>query len=66
MPPESEKSVFLSALDRESPADREACGPNAALRQAVDQLLAAHEQSENVLVSGPDENFRGGVAVGEL
>ncbi len=54
----SEKSIFLSALDRETPADREAylagaCGTNASLRQAVNELLAAHEKAENVLDRTP-------------
>jgi serine/threonine protein kinase len=58
MSPESEKSIFLSALDRESRSEREAylaeaCGRDAALRQAVDQLIAAHESAENLLDRTP-------------
>jgi hypothetical protein len=49
-----EKSIFLDAIDLESDSERqaylsEACGDDRALRQAVDELLAAHERSINVV-----------------
>src|SRR3954449_2903193 len=48
------KTVFQSALDREKPAKREAflieaCGKDAALRQRVDALLAAHDNTNSIL-----------------
>ncbi|MCH5373587.1 MAG: serine/threonine protein kinase, partial [Planctomycetes bacterium] len=54
-----EKSIFLSALDRETPEQREAylaeaCGDDAALRRAVEELLAAHGRSQNVLDRMPE------------
>ena len=50
----SEKSIFLSALEFEATEDRHefverACGGNPRLREAVDDLLAAHDQTNNVL-----------------
>jgi hypothetical protein len=49
-----EKQIFLSALDYESQAERDAylaqaCGDDAALRRAIEALLAAHERGTNVL-----------------
>ncbi len=51
---ESEKNIFLQALDEENPAERQAyldsaCGDNAALRGAVEALLAAHHRPANLL-----------------
>ncbi len=50
----SEKTIFLHALDQQSPADRQAylnaaCGRDTSLRAAVDALLAAHQRSANPL-----------------
>ncbi len=49
-----EKAIFLSALDCETSQERElylaqACGEDMPLRRVVNGLLAAHEQSRNVL-----------------
>jgi hypothetical protein len=50
-----EQSIFLTALELATPAEREeylrdACGNNDALRAAVAELLAAHERAGNILV----------------
>jgi hypothetical protein len=55
----SEKSIFLAALDLETPAEREAylagaCGSDAGLRRAVDRLLAAHACPQNLLDRVPE------------
>src|SRR5262249_13195743 len=47
--PVSEKSIFLAALDKGSPAERAAyldqvCGDNRPLRAEVEALLAAHDR----------------------
>src|SRR5262245_20182094 len=49
-----EKSIFLSALDKHSPAERAAflaaaCGDDAALRSEIEQLLDAHERPQHPL-----------------
>jgi serine/threonine protein kinase/Flp pilus assembly protein TadD len=49
-----ERSIFMAALERESPPERsayldEACGGDAALRQRVEALLASHEQAGTFL-----------------
>ncbi|QDT51781.1 Serine/threonine-protein kinase PknB [Symmachiella dynata] len=54
MPADLEKSIFLSALDYDSVTDRdlylsEACGENQPLREAVNELLVAYDQTDNVL-----------------
>src|SRR6476659_10025812 len=46
----TEQTIFLSALDIADPAERtayldRACGGDAALRQQVEALLAAHDRS---------------------
>jgi WD40 repeat protein/serine/threonine protein kinase len=51
------KAIFLQALDRQQPADRdaflrEACGNDAALRQQVDVLLAADACAGSFLEAG--------------
>lgn len=56
----SEQSVFLAALEKDSPAEREeylsqACGHDAGLRASVESLLRAHEQSENPLDNPPSD-----------
>ena len=55
----SEKSIFLSALEHERSADRdayvrEACGDDPQLRVAVEGLLAAHERPVNPLDHVPE------------
>src|SRR5689334_22277438 len=47
----TEQTIFLSALDIADPAERtayldRACGGDAALRQQVEALLAAHDRSD--------------------
>ncbi len=49
-----EKQIFMSVLDLASQAEREAylagaCHDDAALRQSVEQLLAAHDKANHVL-----------------
>src|SRR5262245_31951547 len=53
-----EQSIFLTALELATPAEREAylrdaCGNNEALRAAVAELLAAHEWAGNILDAPP-------------
>jgi eukaryotic-like serine/threonine-protein kinase len=53
-----EQSIFLTALELATPAEREAylreaCGNNEALRAAVAELLAAHERAGNILDAPP-------------
>ncbi len=57
------KAIFLAALEREPGAERTAyldtaCRDNAALRQRVEELLAAHERAGEVLdpARGSDNN----------
>ena len=73
MPESLEKTVFLAALELETPADRRAylertCVGNPALRAAVDELLAAHEQTRNVLDCVPEAvgAFRAGFDSGSM
>jgi serine/threonine protein kinase/Tfp pilus assembly protein PilF len=70
MPSVSEKSVFLQALELESPAERkryllEVCAANPALRAGVEELLHAHEQPGNLLDNPPAGAFsaKNGLAV---
>src|SRR5688572_29039576 len=56
----TEMSIFLEALERESPADREAylagaCDGDAGLRKRVEGLLRAHELPDNPLDDLPAE-----------
>src|SRR5262249_34750680 len=49
-----QKQIFMSAIDIESVADRnayldQACREDSLLRQVVDELLAAHEQQSRIL-----------------
>jgi hypothetical protein len=51
---DQEKQIFLSALDFQSKAERDAylsqaCCDNSSLRQSVERLLAAHERQSNIL-----------------
>jgi hypothetical protein len=50
----NERSIFMAALERESPPERsayldEACGGDTALRQRVEALLASHQQAGSFL-----------------
>jgi serine/threonine protein kinase/tetratricopeptide (TPR) repeat protein len=52
--PQAEKSIFLAAIDIQSPSERaafleRACAGNSALRAQVEALLAAHEQPQQLL-----------------
>jgi serine/threonine protein kinase/tetratricopeptide (TPR) repeat protein len=49
-----ERSIFMTALERESPPERSAyldgaCGGDTALRQRVEALLASHQQAGSFL-----------------
>src|SRR5687768_7943132 len=53
-----ERTIFLEALDKPSPAERSAfldaaCGGDAALRARVDALIGAHERAGSFLESPP-------------
>src|SRR5262249_38168832 len=53
-----EQSIFLTALELATPAEREAylrgaCGSDEALRAAVAELVAAHERAGNILDAPP-------------
>jgi hypothetical protein len=66
MPFWSEKSIFLTALEKGSAAEREAflaeaCGADANLRCSVEQLLSAHQRADNLLDQPPAE-FRAELA----
>ena len=55
----NEESLFAAALEKPTPAERrafldEACGGDAALRERVERLLAADEQTRGILERGPD------------
>src|SRR5262245_37512720 len=59
--PASEKSIFLTALEKESAAERSAylnqvCAANAAIRAEIEALLAAHDRLDS-LPPMPAENF---------
>jgi serine/threonine protein kinase len=50
----SERSIFLAALERSTPAERvsyldEACAGNPALRQRIEALLKSHEEADDFL-----------------
>lgn len=58
MPEVSEKSIFLQALEWDTPRERaafvvEACGGDTELRSQVEALLRAHEQEDHLLDSPP-------------
>jgi serine/threonine protein kinase len=58
------KAVFLAALDRGTPAERaayldEACAGDAALRQRVEALLRAHDQTDDLLDRPAAEHLGG-------
>src|SRR5262245_44943573 len=55
-----EKSIFLAALERDTPREREnflaqACGDDAQLRAEVQELLRAHDRPGNLLDAVPAE-----------
>jgi hypothetical protein len=54
----TEQSLFLAAIELETPADRvaylqETCGEDTELRAAVEALLDAHERGSNILDGPP-------------
>jgi WD40 repeat protein/tetratricopeptide (TPR) repeat protein len=56
----NEESLFAAALAKGDAAERQAfldqaCADDAALRQRVEQLLAADQQSAGILERGPDD-----------
>src|SRR5690348_14777417 len=55
----TEESLFVAALGKPAGPERQAfldemCGDDGALRQRVEQLLAADELSRGILERGPD------------
>ena len=59
----NEQTIFLAALDIEDLAERSAyvdraCAGNAALRQQVDRLLAAHDRSARSWMCRPSPRSR--------
>jgi serine/threonine protein kinase/tetratricopeptide (TPR) repeat protein len=74
----SERSIFESAVDKKTSAERaaylhEACGSNEALRKEIEALLAVHERLENpnaelpglpVTADVPSISERPGVTIG--
>ncbi|HEV3117599.1 MAG TPA: serine/threonine-protein kinase [Gemmataceae bacterium] len=63
----NERSIFVAALEKDSPAERaayldEACGGEAALRQRVEELLRAHVRAGGILdlpAAGPTTDSYG-------
>jgi eukaryotic-like serine/threonine-protein kinase len=56
----NEESLFAAALEKATPAERQAfldqaCGGDDALRLRVERLLAAHEHASGILDRGADE-----------
>ncbi len=56
----SEKSIFLTALEFENPQERhryvqQVCGDRPELKAAVEQLLAAHQRTDNILDQIPEK-----------
>jgi serine/threonine protein kinase/tetratricopeptide (TPR) repeat protein len=54
----TEESLFLAALEKPAPAERQAflvqaCGEDVELRHRVERLLQAHERTSGVLEHGP-------------
>jgi serine/threonine protein kinase/tetratricopeptide (TPR) repeat protein len=67
----NERSIFIAALERESPPERsayldEACGGDMALRQRVEALLASHEQAASFLRIPVPERLAENVATPDL
>ena len=55
----NEESLFAAALEKQDAAERhaflaEACGGDVAMRQRLEQLLAAHGQAAGILERGPE------------
>src|SRR5207302_8129959 len=55
----NEESLFAAALEKATAAERrafldEACAGDGALRQRLERLLAAHQQSRGILERGLD------------
>jgi serine/threonine protein kinase/WD40 repeat protein len=58
----NERTIFMEALERETPAERSdyldaACAGDAALRQRVEALLRSHEQAGEFLGKPPAERL---------
>ena len=58
--PVDEQSIFLTALEKGSPGERdlwltEACGSDARLRQRIESLLARHDEAGSFLERPPEE-----------
>src|SRR5687768_11263149 len=63
----NERSIFMDALAKETPAERsaylgEACGGDAALRQRVEALLASDEQAGSFLGKPVPQRLAEGLA----
>ena len=64
----TERDIFLEALERATPEARsaylqEACGPDAALRRKVDQLLEEHFSNDSLLAGSALERERATMAI---
>src|SRR5262249_50822146 len=58
IPASSERSIFEAAIEKETPAERDAyldqmCAGNPRLRQEVDSLLAAHDRLGRLHLRAP-------------
>jgi WD40 repeat protein/serine/threonine protein kinase len=63
----TEETIFATALDKQKPAERsafleEVCAGDAALRQRVESLIAAHEQAADFLERPAVEQIEAGVS----
>ena len=63
----NERSIFVEALEQETPAQRsafleKACGDDQALRQRVEALLASDEQAGSFLGKPIPERLAEGIA----
>ncbi len=66
--PNDVKSIFLTAVEKEPPAERNAyldgaCGDDVQLRQRVEALLRAHDNPDSALekpAAGVDRNIYAG------
>jgi len=66
----NERSIFMAALERDTPRERsaylnEACGGDAALRQRVEALLVSHEHAGSFLRTPVPERLADRVATPE-
>src|SRR5262249_29186694 len=62
----NERSIFIAALDKPTPAERlafldEACGDNDSLRKRVEALLGSHETAGRFLGLPVPERWAGAV-----